>query len=69
MTVVGDSPDREKLEKMTTQLGLSKNVNYGGYKSQAEVLDYFQQTDIFVMSSFAEGIPVVLMEAITAVVW
>lgn len=66
LTVVGDGPDRQQLEQITAQLGLSENVNYVGYKSQAEVRSYFQQTDIFVMSSFAEGIPVVLMEAMAA---
>lgn len=66
LTVVGDGPDRQKLEQITAQLGLSQNVKFVGYKSQAEVRDYFQQTDIFVMSSFAEGIPVVLMEAMAA---
>ncbi len=66
LTVVGDGPDRQKLEQMTGHLGLSANVNYVGYKSQAEVRDYLQQTDVFVMSSFAEGIPVVLMEAMAA---
>ncbi|MDF5713539.1 MAG: glycosyltransferase family 4 protein [Rhizonema sp. NSF051] len=66
LTVVGDGPDREQLEVLTAQLGLSKNVNYVGYKSQTEVREYFQQTDVFVMSSFAEGIPVVLMEAMAA---
>ncbi|MBW4593971.1 MAG: glycosyltransferase family 4 protein [Brasilonema angustatum HA4187-MV1] len=66
LTVVGDGPDRQNLELLTTQLGLNQNVNFVGYKSQAEVRNYFQQTDIFVMSSFAEGIPVVLMEAMAA---
>lgn len=66
LTVVGDGPDRYQLEQMTAELGLSENVNYVGYKSQAEVREHFQQTDIFVMSSFAEGIPVVLMEAMAA---
>ncbi|NMG07233.1 glycosyltransferase family 4 protein [Brasilonema sp. UFV-L1] len=66
LTVVGDGPDRQKLEQITAELGLSQNVNFVGYKSQAEVRDYFQQTDVFVMSSFAEGIPVVLMEAMAA---
>ena len=66
LTVVGDGPDRHQLEQMTAELGLSENVNYVGYKSQAEVREHFQQTDIFVMSSFAEGIPVVLMEAMAA---
>jgi colanic acid/amylovoran biosynthesis glycosyltransferase len=66
LTVVGDGPDRQKLEQMTDQLGLSQNVNFVGYQSQAEVRRFLQQTDVFVMSSFAEGIPVVLMEAMAA---
>ncbi|MEL6459663.1 MAG: glycosyltransferase family 4 protein [Cyanobacteria bacterium J06621_15] len=66
LTVVGDGSDRKNLEAMTAELGLSKNVDFVGYKSQTEVRKYFQQTDVFVMSSFAEGIPVVLMEAMAA---
>ncbi|WP_017653693.1 glycosyltransferase family 4 protein [Fortiea contorta] len=66
LTVVGDGPDRAELEKTTAKLGLSANVNFAGYQSQAEVRTHIQQTDVFVMSSFAEGIPVVLMEAMAA---
>lgn len=66
LTVVGDDPDRKKLEQMTDRLGLSENVNYVGYKSQAEVRDYLRQTDVFVLPSFAEGVPVVLMEAMAS---
>ena len=66
LTVVGDGPDRSKLEQMTEQLELSSNVKFVGYQSQTEVRQYIQQTDIFVMSSFAEGVPVVLMEAMAA---
>ncbi|BAZ08396.1 group 1 glycosyl transferase [Calothrix sp. NIES-4071] len=66
LTVVGDGPDRKQLEQTTNQLGLNQNVNFVGYKSQVQVREYFQQTDVFVMSSFAEGIPVVLMEAMAA---
>ncbi|RAM51873.1 MAG: colanic acid biosynthesis glycosyltransferase WcaL [Hapalosiphonaceae cyanobacterium JJU2] len=66
LTIVGDGPDRQKLQQLTFQLKLTENVNFVGYKSQTEVRNYFQQTDVFVMSSFAEGIPVVLMEAMAA---
>jgi colanic acid/amylovoran biosynthesis glycosyltransferase len=66
LTVIGDGCDRKQLEQLTTKLGLNQNVNYVGYKSQLEVREYLQQTDIFVMSSFAEGIPVVLMEAMAS---
>ncbi|NJR18579.1 MAG: glycosyltransferase family 4 protein [Calothrix sp. CSU_2_0] len=66
LTVIGDGCDRKHLEQLTTTLELSQNVNYVGYKSQLEVREQLQQTDIFVMSSFAEGIPVVLMEAMAS---
>lgn len=66
LTVIGDGSERRQLEQLTAKLGLSQNVNYAGYKSQLEVREYLQQTDIFVMSSFAEGIPVVLMEAMAS---
>ncbi|MEO1429929.1 MAG: glycosyltransferase family 4 protein [Cyanobacteria bacterium J06633_8] len=66
LTVVGDGSDRAALEQMTADFGLTDNVNFVGYKSQSEVREYFEQTDVFVLSSFAEGVPVVLMEAMAA---
>lgn len=66
LTVVGDGPDRSKLEHMTTQLGLDENVKFVGYQSQADVRKHMQQTHVFVLPSFAEGVPVSLMEAMAA---
>lgn len=66
LTVVGDGGDRTCLEQMTADLGLKDNVNFVGYKSQTEVRKYFEETDVFVLSSFAEGVPVVLMEAMAS---
>ncbi|MBV6625386.1 MAG: glycosyltransferase family 4 protein [Rivularia sp. (in: Bacteria)] len=66
LTVVGDGSDRAALEQMTVDFGLTDNVKFVGYKSQSEVREYFEQTDVFVLSSFAEGVPVVLMEAMAA---
>ncbi|AKG22773.1 glycosyltransferase family 4 protein [Calothrix sp. 336/3] len=66
LTVVGDGSDRQQLQEITAANGLTENVKYVGYKSQTEVREYLQSADVFVMSSFAEGIPVVLMEAMAA---
>ena len=66
LTVVGDGPDRKLLENQVRQLALTDHVGFVGYQSPAEVRRYLQATDIFVMSSFAEGVPVVLMEAMMA---
>lgn len=66
LTVVGDGPDRAKLEAQVARLNLTEAVKFVGYQSQANVRQYMQETDVFVMSSFAEGVPVVLMEAMAA---
>jgi glycosyltransferase involved in cell wall biosynthesis len=66
LTVVGDGEYRAELEQMSDRFGLTEQVKFVGYKSQAEVRQYLQQTDIFVLPSFAEGVPVVLMEAMAA---
>jgi len=66
LTVVGDGEDRAELEQMTARLELNNNVKFVGYKSQAEVREYMQETDVFVLPSFAEGVPVSLMEAMAA---
>lgn len=66
LTIVGDGADRAALEEMTIDLELTGNVKFVGYKSQAEVREAMQQTDVFVLPSFAEGVPVSLMEAMAA---
>ncbi|MGB7084701.1 MAG: glycosyltransferase family 4 protein [Phormidesmis sp.] len=66
LTVVGDGADRAELEAQTQATGLTEQVDFVGYQAPAAVQQYLQATDVFVMSSFAEGVPVVLMEAMMA---
>lgn len=66
LTVVGDGADRALLEQQVSDLGLQNHVRFLGYQSQAAVREHLKNTDIFVLPSFAEGIPVVLMEAMAA---
>lgn len=63
LTVVGDGSDRELLTSQVEKLGLREQVDFVGYQSPESVRAYLQRSDVFVMSSFAEGVPVVLMEA------
>jgi glycosyltransferase involved in cell wall biosynthesis len=60
---VGDGPDRQALEEMVADLGLSSCVRFEGALNQDRIQDFYKQADIFALASFAEGIPVVLMEA------
>lgn len=66
LTVVGDGPDRASFEAAAKKAGLGKAVDFVGSKSQAEVAELLSQSDIFVLPSFAEGVPVVLMEAMAS---
>jgi colanic acid/amylovoran biosynthesis glycosyltransferase len=63
LRLVGDGPDRKGLERSIASNGLSQWVTLEGSVNQDRICDYYRQADIFVLPSFAEGIPVVLMEA------
>jgi colanic acid/amylovoran biosynthesis glycosyltransferase len=63
LTIVGDGPKREELEGLARRLGLAEAVHFAGALGQDRVTDLYEAADIFVHASFAEGLPVVLMEA------
>ncbi len=63
LVLVGDGPDRKSLEKLVIKLGIEQFVTFTGALGQEEVQKRYKEADIFVLPSFAEGIPVVLMEA------
>jgi glycosyltransferase involved in cell wall biosynthesis len=66
LTIAGDGPDRRILQAQAAELGVGNAVRFLGYQSQSQVRELLAGTDVFVMSSFAEGVPVVLMEAMAA---
>ncbi|MEM9880896.1 MAG: glycosyltransferase [Pseudomonadota bacterium] len=66
LTLVGDGAERGYLEERATQLGLAECTDFVGYKAQADVAALLRECDLFVLPSFAEGVPVVLMEALAA---
>lgn len=66
LTLIGDGPDRERLQDQVRGLGLSDAVRFTGYQSQDEVAQALAEAAVFVLPSFAEGVPVVLMEAMAA---
>jgi len=66
LTLIGDGPDRAALETKTKAMGLGDRVTFTGYLGQAEVAEHLNRSDALVLPSFAEGVPVVLMEAMAA---
>lgn len=66
LTLVGDGPDRAGLQAEAQLRGLGEVVRFTGYLSQAAVAERLAEADLFVLPSFAEGVPVVLMEALAS---
>lgn len=64
LTLIGDGDDRAHLERQAAPLGAA--VTFAGFQSQDGVAAALAAADIFVLPSFAEGLPVVLMEALAA---
>jgi glycosyltransferase involved in cell wall biosynthesis len=60
--VVGDGPERQKMEEMTKQLGIE--VIFTGMRN--DVYDIMSSIDLFVLSSLNEGLGRVLLEAMAA---
>lgn len=63
LTLLGDGPERAALEAEVKEHGLDQMVHFGGFASQETVKSTLQASDVFVLPSFAEGVPVSLMEA------
>lgn len=66
LTLIGDGPERDEIEAATQSLGLGDTVTFAGYRNQAEVAEALAASDALVLPSFAEGVPVVLMEAMAS---
>ncbi|MGA2410164.1 MAG: glycosyltransferase [Candidatus Binataceae bacterium] len=60
---VGDGPDRASLEQDVKCRGLGARISFEGNVNQDRIRAFYSESDAFVLASFAEGIPVVLMEA------
>jgi len=61
LVVIGDGPERHRLERMAKDLAL--RCSFLGSKSQDEIAQYYRLSDVYVTSSFQEGFGLTLVEA------
>lgn len=61
--IVGDGPMRGELERLTRQARLDRRVIFHGFKSNP--YDYLAHADALLMPSMHEGLPYVLLEAMS----
>lgn len=65
LTIVGSGPDRENLEILVKQLGLSNNVSFTGRISDEELNSIYQNSSVYVSASEWEGFGMPLLEAMS----
>jgi len=63
LTIIGDGVDRAWVDAEAARIG---GIDVLGYRSQSEVAAALGQSDVLVLPSFAEGVPVALMEAMVS---
>lgn len=65
LMVIGDGPERAKLEEQVRSLGMTDRTYFAGAKSKAETLALMAGCDLFVLNSTYEGLPHVVLEAMS----
>ncbi|MHC4263539.1 MAG: glycosyltransferase [Planctomycetota bacterium] len=69
LTIVGDGPERSKLEGLVEELGVTERVDLVGSRDGDEIVEILRSAALFVLPARRaadgdlDGIPVVLMEA------
>jgi glycosyltransferase involved in cell wall biosynthesis len=66
LVLVGEGPMRERLLRRSKRLGITDRVRLEGAVGQDAMARYYAGADVFCLPSFAEGVPVVLMEAMAS---
>lgn len=61
---IGDGVLRRQVEQRAARYGLESNVCFGGVKPPREIATCLQASDLFVLSSAYEGMPIVVLEAL-----
>jgi glycosyltransferase involved in cell wall biosynthesis len=61
--LAGGGPDRASLEQDVEARGLRGHVIFAGLLNQDDLRQLYRDSDAMVLASFAEGVPVALMEA------
>ena len=63
LNIVGDGSEMHNLKETVRMLGINDYVNFAG--SVIDPTAYFLEADLFIHSSFYDGMPMVLLEALS----
>ncbi|MFT5809009.1 MAG: glycosyltransferase involved in cell wall biosynthesis [Moritella dasanensis] len=61
LSIAGDGPEKQYLTKLVQELDLSTKVTFMGYTD--DMVGFYHQLDLFVLTSSNEGLPLSILEA------
>jgi glycosyltransferase involved in cell wall biosynthesis len=63
LDLVGEGEQRPVVERMVSELGLSRRVHFMGWVARDRIADHYRSADIFVTATTWEGMPNTVLEA------
>jgi glycosyltransferase involved in cell wall biosynthesis len=63
LVLVGDGPDKKHLQQFVAKRNLAGHITFCGALNHDQTRQQLAEADIFALASFAEGVPIALMEA------
>ena len=66
LDIVGDGPERGRVEAAAAEAGVSSKITFHGWQPVATVMRVLRESDVFLMTSNFEGMPIAIMEALAS---
>jgi len=66
LTIAGSGPDREKLERIAEELGVTRSVRFTGALENSELPAVYREASIALNSSLVDNFPISLLEAMAS---
>ena len=63
LTIIGQGPDRNELEQLCEDLGISNVVTFTGQLQHQDVIAHMARTQFYIQPSVREGLPISYLEA------
>lgn len=63
LLIVGDGPEKARLEELASRLGLSQNIRFLGFIEENKLFSYMKSSKILALPSSREGFGMVALEA------
>jgi glycosyltransferase involved in cell wall biosynthesis len=63
LTIIGDGPEKQRLEAMARALEVDENVHWEGWADLESLPDFYGSTDVFVVTRVANATPRVILQA------